>query len=50
MQLDGRVRAAVVIPDVGGYPPDKLELVAPVALRAALALRDGTPVRVRVEP
>ena len=50
VQLDGRVRAAAVIPDVSDYPPDKLELVAPVALRAALGLHDGTPVRVRVEP
>ena len=49
VQLDGRVRAAAVIPDVSDYPPDKLELVAPVALRAALALRDGSPVRVRVQ-
>jgi CTP-dependent riboflavin kinase len=34
---------------VSDYPPDKLELVAPVALRAVLALRDGSPVRVRVQ-
>lgn len=48
VQLDGRVRAAAVVPDVGDYPPDKLELVAPVALRDALQLRDGSMVSVRV--
>lgn len=49
VQLEGRVRAAAVFPEVFGYPEDKLELVAPVALRAALALRDDDRVRVRVE-
>lgn len=48
VRLDGWLRAAAVVPDVSGYPGDKLELVAPVALRAALGLHDGAPVRVRV--
>lgn len=46
--LAGRVRAAAVVPEVDGYPADKLEIVAPVALREALGLRDGNRVRVRV--
>lgn len=46
--LDERVRAAAVFPDVPGYPDDKLELVAPVALREVLALHDGARVHVRV--
>lgn len=49
VKLDGRVRAAAVFPEVSAYPDDKLELVAPLELRAALALRDGDRVRVRVE-
>lgn len=46
--LDDRVRAAAVFPDVPDYPDDKLELVAPVALRETLALHDGARVRVRM--
>lgn len=46
--LERRVRAAAVFPDVPDYPDDKLELVAPVALREALALRDGARVHVHV--
>ncbi|MBE7417926.1 MAG: CTP-dependent riboflavin kinase [Ideonella sp.] len=46
VRLDGRTAAAAVIPDVDGYPDDKLELVAPLALREALNLRDGSLVRV----
>lgn len=46
--LDRRVRAAAVFPDLPDYPDDKLELIAPVALRDALALHDGVRVHVRV--
>ncbi|MBI3154107.1 MAG: CTP-dependent riboflavin kinase [Burkholderiales bacterium] len=47
--LAGRVRAAAVVPEVDGYPADKLEIVAPVALREALGLQDGDRLRVRVD-
>jgi phosphoglycolate phosphatase len=38
------VPAAVVVPRVAGYPGDVLEVVSPVALRAALAVADGAPL------
>lgn len=47
--LDDRVRAAAVFPDVAGYPEDRIEIVAPVALRAALGLADGDRLRLRLE-
>lgn len=47
--LAGRQPAAAVIPEVEGYPADKLELVAPVALRAALGLVDGDTLHVRAQ-
>jgi HAD superfamily hydrolase (TIGR01509 family) len=40
------VPAAIVVPRVPGYPPDRLELVSPVALRALLGLADGAAVTV----
>lgn len=41
------IAAAVVAPRIPGYPPDLLELVSPVALRATLAVGDGSALRVR---
>lgn len=50
VRLNDRVEAAAVFPEVDGYPDDKLELVAPVALRAALGLHDGDAVQVQILP
>jgi 2-phosphoglycolate phosphatase len=44
--LDERVPAAIVIPDVAGYPPDQVEIVAAVPLRATLAMQPGDEVTV----
>lgn len=43
------VRAAIVLPDVPGYPPAQVELIAEVNLREALELKDGDVVSVYVE-
>ena len=50
VRLNARAEAAAVFPEVDGYPDDKLELVAPVALRAALGLHDGDAVQVQILP
>jgi CTP-dependent riboflavin kinase len=44
----GGLPAAVVIPHVPDYPPDKLELVAAVRVRDALRVQPGDRVAVRV--
>ena len=41
--IDGCVEGAAILPEVDAYPEDKLEIVAPIALRQALHLRDGDP-------
>lgn len=46
--LAGRGPAAVVVPEVAGYPPDRVEVLAPVHLRSALGLVDGSLVTVAV--
>jgi len=43
-----KVRAAIVLPHVQGYPPDLLEILAPVNLRKAFELKDGMEVKVTV--
>jgi riboflavin kinase, archaea type len=38
---DATVKGAVLLPDVVDYPRDKIEIVAPVRLKDALAVEDG---------
>jgi len=44
----GALPAAVIVPHVPDYPPDKLELVAAVRVRDALDLQPGAPLRVEL--
>jgi len=44
----GTVECGVVIPEVAGYPPDILEVIAPVNLREQLKLADGDEITVTV--
>ena len=46
VHIDGRLPAAIVLPQVPGYPQHKLELVAALPVREHLALAEGTRVRV----
>jgi riboflavin kinase len=39
--IEGNWRVAVILPEVPGYPADKLEIVAAVRLKDALQLADG---------
>jgi riboflavin kinase len=47
--VEGKVRAAVVVPDVTQYGDEVLEVIAPFRLRAHLGLEDGDLVRLEVE-
>lgn len=44
------VTAAIVVPEVPGYPPDRVEVVASVALREALAVADDDLVTLDTVP
>lgn len=44
----GNLECAIVVPEVAGYPKDVLEIVAPVNLRDALQLEDGSEIAVTV--
>ena len=46
--LMGKVEGAVVLPDVPEYPPDLLEVLAPVNLRETLGLNDGVEIEVTI--
>lgn len=45
VELPGGLPATAVIPEVDGYPADKLELLAAVSVRGHLAVRDGDALR-----
>jgi riboflavin kinase len=47
-RIDGRIDAAIVLPEIESYPDDKIELIAAVAVRAALSLADGDAVCIEV--
>lgn len=44
----GKIRGAVVVPDVPGYPHDLLEILGPANLREKLGLKDGMDIEVTV--
>lgn len=46
--LDGRVTGAAVLPDVRGYPADKLEIVSAVPVRRTLGVADGDRIAVHM--
>lgn len=48
VRVNARLPAAVVIPDVDGYPPSQIELVAALPIRQACSLVDGDCVTVQV--
>ena len=48
VRIGSRIPAAVVVPQVPGYPHDKLELVAALAVRSHLALAEGGLVSVEL--
>lgn len=39
--VGGKISGAVLLPEVNGYPKDKIEIIAPVRLKSALGVTDG---------
>lgn len=50
VRVADRLPAAIVLPEVAGYAPTQVELVAAVPLRESLGLSDGDEVEVRGRP
>ena len=47
--IDDSIEGAAILPEVEGYPADKLEIVAPIAVRRELRLNDGDRVTLRLQ-
>ncbi len=48
VSVEGRVGGAIVAPEVGGYPPAQIEVIAQARLRTLLGIEDGDPIRLEV--
>jgi len=48
-RIEGRIEAAIVLPEVDSYPENQIELIASVAVRDTLGIGDGDPVRIDIE-
>lgn len=48
VQLMNEIKAAIIIPQKTGYPPNILEIIAPISLRQAFSLKDGDTFEVVV--
>lgn len=49
VSIEGRFDAAIVLPDVAGYPPDQIEVIAATGIRDALGINDGDPVTLEIK-
>ena len=50
LAADGtEIAAAIVLPEVAGYPPDQIEVIAAIGVRHALGMADGDLVRLKLE-
>jgi len=45
----GRIDGAIVVPEVDGYPPAQVEIVASIGVREALDIEDGDPVEIELK-
>lgn len=46
VRIEGNWPGAAIVPAVGGYPANKLEVIAPVRLKDALDIEDGARVTI----
>ncbi len=46
--IEGRIEAAIVLPEVDHYPPAQVEMIAAANVRDALGIEDGDPVRIEI--
>lgn len=44
--IEGRIEAAIVLPEVAGYSPVSIEMIAGEGVRAALGIEDGASVAI----
>lgn len=46
--IEGRFDAAIVLPEVAGYPANQIEIISAVGIRDALGIADGAALTLRI--
>ena len=46
--VEGQVDAAIVLPEVAGYPPNQIEIIAPICVHDALGIDDGDWLKLEI--
>ena len=49
VSIEGKIDGAIVVPEVEGYPPAQVEVIAAVNVRETLGIEDGDPVRLDIK-
>jgi CTP-dependent riboflavin kinase len=49
VSIDGRIDAAIVLPEVAGYSPVQIEIIAAVGVRDAFDIDDGDSLRLEIQ-
>jgi len=49
VSIDGQIDAAIVLPEVAGYSPLKIEIIAEMEIRDALGIDDGDSLRLEIQ-
>lgn len=50
VSIEGRLDAAIVLPEVANYSSNRIELISPVSVRGALGISDGDLLALEVKP
>ncbi len=48
ISIDGQIDAAIVLPEVAGYSPVQIEIIAAMGIRDAPDLGDGDSLRLEI--
>jgi CTP-dependent riboflavin kinase len=48
VSIDGRIDAAIVLPEFTGYSPAQIEIIAAIEVRDALDIDDGDSLRIEI--
>lgn len=48
VDIEGRQEGAILLPEVAGYPANKIEVIAPVRLKEALKIEDGDEITLEI--
>lgn len=49
VRIANQINGAIVLPEVNGYAPSQIEIIANVSLRETLQLKDGDAVTLQIE-